>query len=170
MIKKKILISAIINELIIDSVNRFMSFHDAYLNRRLAFRINIVMKYKVILFLVLSGLFFSECIIHKKEKYVFPPNVAEDMRDRITASAEKGRVGYKLYCSDCHGIFAKGKDNVPNFSEKQIDKYSSRYVLRDPTNHAVAIKMNPEDLGDILTYLRYRKTKGPQVPDKPGGL
>lgn len=127
------------------------------------------MKYKHILLLMLPVVLFFQCASRKKghkekkeeekkEQYTIPDNIPVEMRPGFIANLERGKALYKENCSGCHGIFTQGKDSVPNFSQQQIDKYSSRYIMRDPSNHAVAFKMNPEDLNTVIMYLRCRVT------------
>ena len=88
----------------------------------------------------------------------------------VEAQLRAGRSLYDINCASCHGIFTAGKDGVPNFTQKQFDKYSTQYVLRDQVNHAVAFKMNPEDLAFVMDYLRYRKSANPAenvIPPDP---
>lgn len=109
--------------------------------------------------LLLVTVVFACCIIHKKKQYLIPETVPVEMRDDLQASVERGIVIYKQHCTGCHGIFSKGKDGMPDFSEQQIQKYSTRFLLQDPTSHAVAIDMHPTQLNDVLTFLRFRLLK-----------
>lgn len=94
--------------------------------------------------------------------YNIPENYPETRRVQLKEMCVKGRELYKLHCSQCHGIFTKGKDQVPNFTNTQIDNYSVKFLRGDPKNHAVAIRMAPEQLNQVLTFLNYKK---PQNPD-----
>jgi mono/diheme cytochrome c family protein len=102
------------------------------------------------------ALLFLQCASHKIA-YNIPPDLPEPQRQLLMTMLERGRVLYKANCSDCHGIFTKGKDKVPNFSNLQLDNYSSRTMRRDPVNHAVMTQMSPEQLKDVLTFLRYKR-------------
>jgi len=123
------------------------------------------MKRKYLLVLALLILCLSECAREKKIEYKIPDNYPEDKRKDLMATIEKGKKLYKANCSKCHGIFTKGEDGVPNFTDQQIDNYSSGFMRRDRKNHALALEMSPEQLNDVLSFLRYRKTNG--VPAKP---
>ena len=120
----------------------------------------VLMNKRFILFLFFSGTFFAGCVIHKKIQYNYPEHMPELEKEKLFAVFEKGRKLYTLNCSDCHGIFAKGKDGIPDFNAKQLDNYAARYLNRDPKNHAVAIHMDPEQLNDIFMFLRFRKRDG----------
>ncbi len=116
------------------------------------------------LILLSMPVILSCCILHKKKKdYIIPESYPVEMKDELRSSIERGILVYKENCTGCHGIFAKGKDGVPDFSEKQIQKYSNRFLMQDPTSHAVAIQMHPTQLNDVLTYLRYRTMKNGQT-------
>ena len=148
------------------------------------------MKYVSTLLLVLSVALLAQCTLHKHKKdtakekaktkadnsenksdsesYIVPPNIMPEMVPGFYAQLNKGKELYKINCSGCHGIFTAGKDGVPNFTQKQFDKYSTQYVLRDQNNHAVAFKMNPEDLNFVMEYLRYRRSANPAENAIPG--
>lgn len=118
------------------------------------------MKYKLLL-IALTTIFLFRCAIRNKITYNIPENYPAARKTQILDICEKGKVLYKTYCSECHGIFTKGKDKVPNFTNTQIDNYSVRFLRRDPGNHAVAMNMNPEQLNQVLTFLSYKRAKNP---------
>jgi len=97
------------------------------------------------------------CASRHKVTYDIPANFPEERRNELITSFKKGEELYKIHCSDCHGIFTEGKDKIPNFSNTQLDNYSSRFMRRDPRNHAVAQQMSPEQLNETLTFLRFLK-------------
>ena len=102
---------------------------------------------------------FVQCASRKKITYNIPVNFPEEQRKQLLVVLDKGKKLYKANCAECHGIFTKGKDKVPNFTSSQIDNYSARFVARDAKNHAMAIQMSPDQLGQVLTFLRYRKAE-----------
>ncbi|MCW3121678.1 MAG: hypothetical protein JWQ38_1170 [Flavipsychrobacter sp.] len=121
------------------------------------------------LFCVFGALLLHCTTVHKKDEYYIQENLPEANKKALIAKLDKGMLIYKENCSGCHGIFAKGVKGVPNFSKKQIDKYSAGFVMQDPKNHAVARKIDPERLGLVIQYLRYRVIKGvPSNPDPMG--
>ena len=119
------------------------------------------MKFVYIITLALfSTAFLHQCSSQKKTEYNIPDHVTPVNREFLTAKADKGKVLYKIHCSQCHGIFAKGKDGVPNFTKTQIDNYHTAALLGiDPRNHAVAKKMSAEQVDQIITFLTLRKIK-----------
>lgn len=62
-----------------------------------------------------------------------------------------------MNCSGCHGIFKKGQDSIPDFTESQIDNYNAMFIKGDPKNHSVAKKLSQDQLNYILTFLRLRR-------------
>ncbi len=102
-----------------------------------------------------------QCATGNRISYNIPENYPETRRVQLKEMCDKGRELYKLHCSQCHGIFTKGKDQVPNFTNTQIDNYSVKFLRRDPQNHAVAMHMNPEQLNQVLTFLTYKRAKNP---------
>src|SRR4029077_4512196 len=68
------------------------------------------------------------------EDIVISPDVGPAVRDIQIQWFEKGKALYKIHCGDCHGIFTKGKDGVPNFTKTQIDNYNAN-ALVNPEQH-----------------------------------
>src|ERR1700744_1054530 len=124
------------------------------------------MKYKYLVFLSLAVATLSQCAREKKVVYNIPANYPEDKKPALLAMLDKGKKLYKANCSKCHGIFTKGEDGVPNFTDQQIDNYSAGFMHRNTKNHAVVAQMSPEQLNEILTFLRYHKTSVAAAPEK----
>lgn len=118
------------------------------------------MKIKYITFSLFLSVMLIQCAVEKKTTYDIPHELPPAMKDELIVNLEKGRILFKTYCSDCHGIFTKGKDGVPNFTEKEIVNYMTAYQASDEKNHAVIKQLLPEELSMILTFLRLRKFKG----------
>jgi len=78
-------------------------------------------------------------------------------RDSLVKICENGRTLFAEHCSGCHGIFSKGKDSVPDFTNAQIDLYGDKVLLRDPGNHESLINMSFADINAIQYFLRYRE-------------
>ena len=113
----------------------------------------------VILSLLSSAAAFQKCGTQKKvSEYEIPEHVTKENRELFIQKCEKGKILYKIHCGDCHGIFTKGKDGVPNFTKTQIDSYHAAALIGiDPRNHAVAKKMSSDQIDQIITFLRLRK-------------
>lgn len=109
-------------------------------------------------YIVLAGLlfvvfaWFSAC----KTEYAFPVDVPKTQYASLTERFKKGKILYKVHCTECHGIYTKGHFEVPNFTEYQIDFYS-REALMNPLEHAVMRKISNEQLNMIILFLRYRR-------------
>jgi mono/diheme cytochrome c family protein len=100
------------------------------------------------------------CRSQKKTQYDIASHVPAENKAIFIERAEKGKALYKIHCAECHGIFTKGKDSIPNFTDKQIDDYRATALIGlDPKNHAVAKKMSSEQIDYIVTFLRLRKVK-----------
>lgn len=99
----------------------------------------------------------QQCVTEKPTQYDIPSHVTQINRNILLDKCEKGKVLYKIHCGDCHGIFTKGMDGVPNFTNIQIDNYHMTALIGlDPKNHAVAKKMSPEQIDQVVTFLRLR--------------
>ena len=110
--------------------------------------------------LIISGILLTDCATHRKIKYNIPEDIKGNKREELLATLEKGRKLYEANCAACHGIFTKGKDGIPNFTDQQFDNYAAYAIKRDPTNHAVAANMSPEQLHEVIMFLKARKRKG----------
>lgn len=120
------------------------------------------MKFFIKYLIVATIIFFpsivlTHCTTQKKVEYNIPSTASEEYKTLLVERLEKGKALYKIYCSDCHGIFSQGKDSIPNFSKDQIDNYNALFVKQDPKSHAVARKLSQEQIDYILTFLRLRK-------------
>ena len=101
-----------------------------------------------------------QCVVEQKTTYDIPSNLPEIRKTELLSNLEKGRILFKTNCSNCHGIFTKGKDSIPNFTEKEIVNYMTAYQTNDQKNHAVMKKLLPEELSMVMTFLKYRQFKG----------
>ena len=119
------------------------------------------MKYRLFFTAMIACMLFPQCAPHYRVTYNIPPELPDAQRKILVDVLDKGKELYKTYCSDCHGIFTQGKDKIPNFTNEQIDNYNSRFVMRDMKNHAVARQMSPEQLKQVLTFLKYKRPKKP---------
>ena len=113
---------------------------------------------------IFLSILFTDCSTHKKIRYNIPSDIKGDKRVELLTTLERGRKLYEVNCSKCHGIFTKGKDGIPNFTNQQFDNYEAYSIKRDPRNHAVAANLSPDQLHEIIMFLKDRKRKG--IPAK----
>jgi hypothetical protein len=124
------------------------------------------MKLKLLI-LLFSFLAITPPGCHKKVEPNFPPGVTPAHLKVMQKMWGDGEQLYKSNCASCHGIFTKGKQEVPNFSTVQIDQYASRFLLRDPKNHAVMRQMSQPDFDKIIFFLKYIKSDKPKKAMPP---
>ena len=117
------------------------------------------MKQKYIVITIFLAIAVLQCSVEKKTQYNIPKYLPEERKAELLVNLEKGKQLFKTYCSDCHGIFKKGKDSIPNFTSKEIQNYSVAYKANSQQNHAVTKKLLPEEMSMILTFLQLRKIK-----------
>ena len=98
-----------------------------------------------------------QCTVQKKMEYNIPSYLPAERKKELLANLEKGKELFKIHCSECHGIFKKGKDSIPNFTNKEIVDYTVAFKAFDKKNHAVAKKLLPEEMSMIVTFLQLRK-------------
>ncbi len=117
------------------------------------------MKKKLAVISLILSVTIMQCAVEKKTQYNIPKYLPEDKKAELLVNLEKGKQLFKAYCSDCHGIFKKGKDSIPNFTRQEIKDYAAAYKANSQLNHAVMKKLLPEEMSMILTFLQLRKIK-----------
>jgi len=113
-------------------------------------------KRKVIIGLVVL-ISIAQCTVEKKISYSVPSYFSGERKTQFLDNLEKGRLLFKQNCSNCHGIFAKGKEGIPDFTNQEIKNYMTAYQSNNEKNHAVIKKLLPEEMSMILTFLQYRQ-------------
>lgn len=119
-----------------------------------------IMKTMLTILFFIACLIFIQCTGSKKAAYTIPEQYTGQTRVNMDKMLMDGQKLFKIHCSGCHGIFTKGKDSIPNFTQTQIELYKSTALLDDPKNHAVAQKVRMEDLDRILDFLSFRTRSG----------
>lgn len=113
------------------------------------------------IYLILISLFlastFYQCSPGKNIEYNIYEGLQPEDKAFILSTVESGKGLYKEYCSNCHGIFTKGKEEIPNFSKEAMDDYKNSFVLKDKKNHSVASDLTSEELDQILIFLTFYK-------------
>jgi hypothetical protein len=114
-------------------------------------------------------LFYYACAPRPVVSCDIPADYPEARKKQLLELFEKGKELYKLNCSECHGIYGRGKDSIPNFGTQQFDNYKAKFLMGDPMNHAVLRKMNGEQLDQVFLFLRYKKVSMPEKKSKKKG-
>ena len=89
--------------------------------------------------------------------YSIDTTLSKEQQINLIKQIKMGKALYKPNCSKCHGIFSKGLEHIPNFTKVQLDSYSAKCMLNDKVNHAVAEHLSIDELGKILTFLKFKK-------------
>lgn len=112
---------------------------------------------KINYLLACSVLFaFLQCS-KPKEQYFIPDTISKENKRNLIAYFEQGKVLYINNCSSCHGIYHKGKDSIPNFSQAQLDTYRAKLAMKDGQTHTFADSLSYDQIEQILKFLSYRK-------------
>jgi len=118
------------------------------------------MRKLTILICIVAAITLFQCSSSKKIEYNIPSYFKGERRTELMANLERGRILYKNNCSECHGIYGKGKEGVPNFTRNEIQNYMTAYQTNDMKNHAVMKKLLPEEMSMIVNFLQMRKLEG----------
>lgn len=121
------------------------------------------MKQKHLYFTLILTILFFRCANTPKITYNIPKGYPEAKKPELLARLDKGKDLFKTNCSPCHGVFSKGKDSIPNFTNTQIDNYSARFMRKDPKNHAVIAQMSPDQMNEVLQFLKYKRPQDTSV-------
>lgn len=95
----------------------------------------------------------------KSSRYVIPADLDKDTRSSFTEYLDHGHELYKEFCSSCHGIHGKGKENIPNFTNAQLDMYAAKFKIQTTPVHGFVNQLSYDELENILNFLRYRSKK-----------
>jgi hypothetical protein len=82
-----------------------------------------------------------------------PPSFSSADSARLIANWRLGIKFYNASCAECHGIFGKGKDSIPNFSKEEMDDYASGLLSQDKLNHAVMSNMTMDELNAVFLFI-----------------
>lgn len=105
-------------------------------------------------------LLLSACSMHKKAAYEFPDAMKPDVQVEFAKVCEKGMILYNINCAKCHNLTVKGKEVIPDFSADQIKGYEIRVTNREHEESLPETNVSPEELGQIATFLSYKKKSG----------
>lgn len=120
---------------------------------------------QLILTILSLALLLPSCYRGKNLEYNIYQGLREEDKAFIRSEISAGKELYKVYCSDCHGIFTKGKDDITNFSKEQLHDYKSSFVMKDEENHSVATNLSTHELDQILMFLMFLKRDGDEVEE-----
>lgn len=112
---------------------------------------------RINLFLAIGILFTAFQCSKPKEQYYIPDTISKENKRNLIAYFEQGKVLYKNNCSMCHGIYGKGKDSIPNFSQAQLDTYKAKLAMKDGQTHTFADSLSYDQIEQIIKFLSYRK-------------
>ncbi|MBS1779172.1 MAG: hypothetical protein JST70_07580 [Bacteroidetes bacterium] len=106
----------------------------------------------------------AACTTQKKAKYEFPEAMQPSVRAGFKEICDKGQVLYNITCAGCHNVKVKGKEKIPDFTLEQLKGYEIRITNAQHESSMPDEKVTAEELGQISTFLMYKKKSG--VPFK----
>jgi mono/diheme cytochrome c family protein len=111
---------------------------------------------KYLLFLCFFFLATS-CMLTKEPAYEIPPGLAEADKKEFIERFKKGSVLYNMNCAKCHNKTIKGKVVEPQFTIGQLENYELRVKNPEHVENLSPKKVSPEDLREVIYYLRNKK-------------
>jgi len=114
-----------------------------------------------ILFLLAITLMVISCKseekwLNKQIAYWLPEMPSHYSATDSLKTIQAWKVGIRSFqrnCAECHGVFTKGKPDVPNWGKESFDDYNNAFLAGDTTNHAVLAKMTPKELDAVFLFL-----------------
>ena len=113
--------------------------------------------YILLLFVVVVLLLLVSCATGFKKAYNYPEGVSGAQQEKLFRVLEMGRNLYGKNCASCHGTYNRKHDNTARFTTQQLNNYGSKFIYKDPENHAVAAQMEVEDLAALFLFLQLKK-------------
>jgi mono/diheme cytochrome c family protein len=110
----------------------------------------------LLVLIVLSSCKSEEKWVNKQISYWLPEIPAHYSQADSVKTIEAWKLGIRSFernCSSCHGIFTKGKPNVPNWGKESFDDYNNAFLAGDTANHAVLAKMTPKEMDAVFLFL-----------------
>lgn len=112
--------------------------------------------------LALIAVLLSTAACHRNRaiEYNMYGGLEPEQEQQLRASLEHGKELYKVNCSECHGIFNRGKRGIADFSEEELHDYERSFLQQDAENHAVMNNLSQEEMTNILLFLKLVKREG----------
>jgi len=116
------------------------------------------MKYWIGLLLA-SWLFlvFAQCASSKKVAYELPAEMKPEVKVEYAKMCDQGKILYDLNCAKCHTTKKHGKEIIPDFTSDQLRGYELRITNPKHETNLTDETVSEEELGIIMTFLRYKK-------------
>lgn len=102
-------------------------------------------------------LILSMCKSKQEVMYEFPDAMLPHVKEQYKVQFEKGKILWEQSCSRCHNTKVKGKKIVPDFREDQLKGYELRIANSRHESELSDSLVTEEELGIIMTFLRYKK-------------
>lgn len=109
--------------------------------------------------LLLVGIY--SCATQKMIGYDFPTEMADNIKKSYTTLCDKGQVLYDINCGKCHTSYKGNKKIVPDFKQEQLLGYGLRISNARHESSLPDTLVTEEELGLIMTFLKYKKKNTP---------
>lgn len=97
------------------------------------------------------------CSTQKSVAYEFPDAMLPHVKVQYIERFDKGQVLYSINCAKCHNTVKNRKQIIPDFKEDQLKGYELRIVNKKHESSLPDSLVTEEELGLIMTFLRYKK-------------
>lgn len=95
----------------------------------------------------------------------FPPEMSEEVKKTYIKLFEKGRILYQVNCAKCHNTKVNGVEVMPEFTKEHLAQYELRIQNAQHEEALSEMRVNAEELQQIMIFLTYYKKAG--QPSKP---
>jgi hypothetical protein len=105
-------------------------------------------------------LLFMACSTGRKVQYELPAAMLPHVKEHYRAQCETGCRLYAANCGSCHNIKDGRKEIIPDFKEEELRGYALRVANARHEEKMADSLVTEEELGIIMTFLRYKKPSG----------
>lgn len=93
----------------------------------------------------------------------FPPQMSEAVKNSYIKIFEKGKILYDINCAKCHNTIVAGIEVMPEFTKEHLAQYELRIQNPQHEESLSEMRVNAEELQQIMIFLTYYKKAGAEV-------
>ena len=87
----------------------------------------------------------------------FPAAMGDDVKNAYIKLFEKGRILYQVNCAKCHNTKIDGVELMPEFTKEHLAQYELRIQNPEHEEAISEMRVNAEELQNIMIFLTYYK-------------
>lgn len=96
----------------------------------------------------------------------FPSQMSEAVKNSYIKIFDKGKILYDINCAKCHNTIAGGIEVMPEFTKEHLAQYELRIQNPQHEESLSEMRVNAEELQQIMIFLTYYKKAGAEIKKK----